>query len=94
MPKLTPAQIKTALASVPNWKRKGAVITRTYQFNDFVVAMRFVNATAKLAEKAWHHPDIDIRWNKVTLALTTHDQGGLTQKDFTLAKEFDAAAKR
>jgi len=94
MPKLTPAQIKTALASVPNWKRKGAVITRTYQFNDFVAAMRFVNAIAKLAEKAWHHPDIDIRWNKVTLALTTHDQGGLTQKDFALAKEFDAAARR
>ncbi|HYT58529.1 MAG TPA: 4a-hydroxytetrahydrobiopterin dehydratase [Haliangiales bacterium] len=94
MPKLTPAQIKTAMASVPNWKRKGAVITRTYQFNDFVAAMRFVNAIAKLAEKAWHHPDIDIRWNKVTLALTTHDQGGLTQKDFALAKEFDAAARR
>ncbi len=94
MPKLTPAQIKTALASVPNWKRKGAVITRTYQFNDFVAAMRFVNAIAKLAEKAWHHPDIDIRWNKVTLALTTHDQGGLTQKDFTLAKKIDAAATR
>ncbi len=94
MPKLTPAQIKTALASVPNWKRKGAVITRTYQFNDFVAAMRFVNAIAKLAEKAWHHPDIDIRWNKVTLALTTHDQGGLTQKDFALAKKIDAAARR
>jgi len=94
MPKLTPAQIKTAMASVPNWKRKGAVITRTYQFNDFVAAMRFVNAIAKLAEKAWHHPDIDIRWNKVTLALTTHDQGGLTQKDFALAKKIDAAARR
>jgi len=94
MPKLTPAQIKTAMASVTTWHRKGAVITRTYQFNDFVAAMRFVNAIAKLAEQAWHHPDIDIRWNKVTLALTTHDQGGLTQKDFALAKKIDAAARR
>jgi len=55
--------------------------------------MRFVNAVAVLAEKAGHHPDIDIRWNKVTLALTTHDQGGLTEKDFALAKKFDTAAK-
>jgi 4a-hydroxytetrahydrobiopterin dehydratase len=48
-----------------------------------------VNAVARLAEKAWHHPDIDIRWNKVTLTLTTHDAGGLTKKDFALAKKFD-----
>jgi len=55
--------------------------------------MRFVNAAARLAEKAWHHPDIDIRWNKVTLTLTTHSGGGLTEKDFALAKKFEAAAK-
>ena len=93
MPKLTVAQIKTALRSTPNWKRKGAAISRTYEFKDFVVAMRFVNAAARLAEKAWHHPDIDIRWNKVTLTLTTHSGGGLTEKDFALAKKFEAAAK-
>ena len=85
MPKLTPPQIKSALAAAPNWKKKGALIARTYEFKDFVAAMKFVNAVAKLAEQAWHHPDIDIRWNKVTLALTTHDQGGLTAKDFALA---------
>ena len=51
--------------------------------------MKFVNAVAKAAEKACHHPDIDIRWNKVTLALTTHDAGGLTEKDFDLARKFD-----
>jgi 4a-hydroxytetrahydrobiopterin dehydratase len=89
MAKLTPALIKTSLGSVPDWKRKGAAITRTYQFKDFPAAIRFVNALAKLAEKAGHHPDIDIRWNKVTLTLTTHDEGGLTQKDFDLAKHFD-----
>jgi 4a-hydroxytetrahydrobiopterin dehydratase len=89
MKKLTVAQIKTALPSVPGWKKKGAAITRTYQFKDFPAAIKFVNALAKLAEKAWHHPDIDIRWNKVTLTLSTHDAGGLTKKDFSLAKQFD-----
>jgi 4a-hydroxytetrahydrobiopterin dehydratase len=93
MPKHTATQIKSALKSVPEWKKMGTVITRTYQFKDFVAAIQFVNAVAKLAENAWHHPDIDIRWNKVTLALTTHDQGGLTEKDFALAKKFDALAK-
>jgi len=89
MTKLNAAQIKTALAAVPNWKKHGNAITRTFQFKDFPAAIKFVNVVAKLAEKAWHHPDIDIRWNKVTLTLTTHDAGGLTKKDFTLAKQFD-----
>ena len=89
MPKLTPSQIKSALASVKLWTKEGATIVRTYQFKDFPAAIKFVNAAARLAEKAWHHPDIDIRWNKVTLTLTTHDAGGLTKKDFALAKKFD-----
>jgi len=89
MKKLTAAQIKTALPSVPNWKKKGAAITRTFQFKDFPAAIKFVNAVAKAAEKAYHHPDIDIRWNKVILTLSTHDAGGLTRKDFNLAKQFD-----
>lgn len=89
MAKLNAAQIKTGIKSVPDWKKSGSDITRTYQFKDFVVAMKFVNAVAKLAEKAGHHPDIDIRWNKVTLALSTHSEGGLTEKDFKLAKQFD-----
>jgi len=90
MEKLTLAQIKTALPSVPDWKKKGSAITRTYQFKDFPAAIKFVDKLARVAEKAWHHPDIDIRWNKVTLVLTTHDAGGLTRKDFNLAKQFDA----
>ena len=89
MRKLTSAQIKTSLPSVPDWKKKGDAITRTFEFKDFPAAMKFVNAVAKPAEKANHHPDIDIRWNKVTLALSTHDSGGLTEKDFSLAKQFD-----
>jgi 4a-hydroxytetrahydrobiopterin dehydratase len=90
MEKLTPEQIKTALPSVPDWKQKDSTITRTFQFKDFPAAIQFVDKLAGLAEKEYHHPDIDIRWNKVTLALTTHDAGGLTQKDFNLAKQFDA----
>jgi 4a-hydroxytetrahydrobiopterin dehydratase len=89
MSKLNLAQIKAALAATPEWKKKGNAITRLYQFIDFPAAIKFVNAVARLAEKAGHHPDIDIRWNKVTLTLTTHDAGGLTKKDFDLAKKFD-----
>jgi 4a-hydroxytetrahydrobiopterin dehydratase len=89
MSKLKLAQIKSALATVPAWKKKHNTITRLYQFKDFPAAIKFVNAVARLAEKAWHHPDIDIRWNKVTLTLTTHDAGGLTKKDFELARKFD-----
>jgi 4a-hydroxytetrahydrobiopterin dehydratase len=92
MAKLAASKIKSALAKAPGWKRTGSVISRTFQFKDFVAAMKFVNTIARLAEKAWHHPDIDIRWNKVTLALTTHSEGGLTTKDFKLAKQFDALA--
>lgn len=89
MTKLTVAQIKSALKLTPEWRKQGATITRTFVFKDFPAAIKFVNAVAKLAEKAWHHPDIDIRWNKVTLTLTTHDAGGLTEKDFALAQKFD-----
>ena len=89
MAKLPATLIKSAVATVPGWKKKGATIVRTFEFKDFPAAMKFVNKVAALAEKAWHHPDIDIRWNKVTLVLTTHDEGGLTVKDFALAQKFD-----
>jgi 4a-hydroxytetrahydrobiopterin dehydratase len=94
MKKSTATQIKSALAEIPDWKKEDALISRTFQFKDFPAAMKFVNAVAALAEQAWHHPDIDIRWNKVTLALTTHDAGGLTQKDFDLARQFDQLSLR
>ena len=92
--KLDEVKIFLALASVPDWQKKGDLISRTFQFKDFPAAMKFVNAVAELAEETWHHPDIDIRWNKVTLALTTHDAGVLTEKDFALAKNFDALSLR
>jgi 4a-hydroxytetrahydrobiopterin dehydratase len=89
MKSLNLSQTKTALASVPEWKKSGSAISRTFQFKDFPAAMVFVNHIAWLAEAAAHHPDIDIRWNKVKLVLTTHDAGGLTEKDFALARQFD-----
>lgn len=93
MAKLKPAQIKTAMATVPAWKRKGAVISRTFTHKDFKGSIKFVNAVAKIAEKADHHPDIYIQWNKVLLQLTTHSAGGLTEKDFAVAAKFDHLAK-
>lgn len=92
MAKLSPKAIKAALPSVRQWKRKRGVITRVFEFKDFEAAMRFVNAVAERAEEAWHHPDIDIRWNRVTLTLTTHYEDGLTEKDFELARQFDHLA--
>ena len=90
MAELTPEKIKAALPSIKDWKKQSASITRTYQFKDFAQAMEFVNEVAALAEEANHHPDIDIRWNKVTLVLTTHSEGGLTQNDFDLAMKIDS----
>ena len=92
MAELNPDQIKAALPSVREWKKQSASITRTYSFKDFAQAMDFVNKLARAAEEAKHHPDIDIRWNKVTLTLATHSEGGLTPKDFDLARKIDALA--
>lgn len=89
MLKLTEAQIETALLAVPEWGESGDAIQRTYQFSDFVKAMSFVDQVAQAAERNRHHPDILIRYNKVTLTLSTHDAGGITTKDFDLAKACD-----
>ena len=90
--KMEPAKIILGLTTLPEWSRAGEIISRTFVFKDFPAAMKFVNEIAELAEQAQHHPDVDIRWNKVTLALTTHDAGGLTEKDFALARQCDALA--
>jgi 4a-hydroxytetrahydrobiopterin dehydratase len=92
MEKLVRSQLQAAQATVPHWTRRGQVIGRTFEFGDFVAALKFVNAVARAAEKAQHHPDIDIRWNRVRLALTTHDAGGLTDRDFALAQTADRLA--
>lgn len=92
MGKLSETEVASRLGGAPEWKRSGNEISRTFQFKDFAGAMKFVNGVAAEAEKANHHPDIDIRWNKVKLALSTHSEGGLTEKDFALAKVCDKLA--
>jgi 4a-hydroxytetrahydrobiopterin dehydratase len=74
------------LAATPGWTRDGAAIQRTWRFVDFKAAMIFVNGVAALAEKANHHPDVAIHYNEVTLRLWSHDAGGLTGRDFDLAR--------
>jgi 4a-hydroxytetrahydrobiopterin dehydratase len=93
MAKLTADQIKAALVKVPGWQRDGPAIRRTFVHKDFLGSVAFVNTLAKVAEAADHHPDIEIQWNKVTLRLTTHSSGGLTEKDFALAAKFDHLVK-
>jgi 4a-hydroxytetrahydrobiopterin dehydratase len=85
MKPLSDAEIAERLTRLPDWERRGGAIRRTYSFTDFKGAMAFVNRVAELAESLDHHPDIDIRYSKVTLALSTHDAGGLTARDFDLA---------
>lgn len=89
MSRLDGASVAQALRQLPGWERAGAEITRTYRFRDFREALAFVNRVGELAERAGHHPDIDIRYSAVTLALTTHDAGGLSAKDFELARAID-----
>jgi len=90
---LTEQQIEKALAELPGWTRsasaKVVTIQRVFEFPDFVRAMQFVNKVADAAEAANHHPDIDIRYNKVTMALTSHDSGGVTNRDVKMAKRIN-----
>jgi len=85
MPTLSSEEAQSRLASLAGWQIVAGELVKTFQFKDFVASLRFVNQVGELAERAGHHPDIDIRYNRVRLALTTHDAGGLTQKDFDLA---------
>jgi 4a-hydroxytetrahydrobiopterin dehydratase len=86
---LDPAGIREKMTAIPEWKLEGQNVVRQFTFGDFVEAMKFVNRVADLAEKNAHHPDIDIRWNKVRLALSSHDAGGITDKDFHVASAID-----
>ena len=83
---LTQTEIDQKIQTVPQWQQQEQTITRTFKFKNFVEAIAFVNQLVEPAEAAGHHPDIAISYNKVTISLTTHDAGGLTQKDFDLAQ--------
>jgi 4a-hydroxytetrahydrobiopterin dehydratase len=89
MPLLGKDEVQERLSSLPEWKEQQGEIVRQLEFSDFVAAVDFVNSVAAKAEAAGHHPDIDIRYNRVRLALVSHDAGGLTQRDFDLAAAID-----
>jgi 4a-hydroxytetrahydrobiopterin dehydratase len=87
MATLTPEQVATELAATPGWLISDGQLTRTVTRKDFRDALLFVNAVGFFAERADHHPDILISWNAVTFTLSTHSAGGLTGKDFALARQ-------
>jgi 4a-hydroxytetrahydrobiopterin dehydratase len=91
MTALTQQQAEAQLGNLPGWEIQGGELTRTFKFEDFRAALGFVNRVGELAEQAGHHPDIDIRYNKVRLGLVTHDAGAITAKDFELAAHADKA---
>jgi 4a-hydroxytetrahydrobiopterin dehydratase len=86
---LNSQDIKNWLKKLPEWELEKKAIERTYEFDDFSQAIEFVNGVAEIAEEDDHHPNIDIRYNKVRLALSTHSEGGLTDLDFELAEKID-----
>lgn len=87
--KLSQSAVQTKLAELPAWEQSEDTIQKQYKFKNFVEAIAFVNKLVEPAEAAGHHPDLSISYNKVTINLTSHDAGGLTQKDFDLAATFE-----
>jgi len=87
---LDPAIVDAELAGGLEWERQGDELVKTRRGKNFAAALAYVNAVGALAEAMDHHPDIDIRWNTVTLRLTTHSAGGLTRLDLDLARQIDA----
>ena len=81
--------VERELATMPGWERRGDAIARTFEFPSFMDGISFVHRVAEAAERADHHPDIDVRWRRVTCALSTHDTGGITELDTRLAREID-----
>ncbi|HEY7728698.1 MAG TPA: 4a-hydroxytetrahydrobiopterin dehydratase [Candidatus Eisenbacteria bacterium] len=94
MAKLTQAEIEGALRVLPGWSIRDGMLVKTYKHDSFPQAIVFVNAVAHLAELANHHPDIDVRYTDITLALVTHDQGGLTGRDVDLARQVEGIRRK
>ena len=92
MAKLNDDDVQKGLATLPGWERQGDEIIKEYKFNGFGDAVAFVVRLAFKADKADHHPDLDVRYNRVRVALSTHSEGGITAKDLALAAEANAAA--
>lgn len=90
--KLGEDEVRDRLQGLEGWTADGDALRKAFRFANFKQSMRFVNALADAAEAADHHPDIDIRYSQVHVGLSTHDCGGITELDFSLAKEADSAA--
>jgi 4a-hydroxytetrahydrobiopterin dehydratase len=92
--RLSDIAIQRELGNLTGWSRRGDAITKTFQFRNFLTGIGFVSAVAKAAEAADHHPDIDIRYTKITCTLSTHSAGGITQKDLDMARKIDMAQEK
>jgi len=91
---LSDSEIDSRLAQLDGWEREGDTIVKTFELADFVGSVAFVDKLVEPAEAMGHHPDLSISWNKVTVSITTHAAGGLTENDFALAKRIDQVAGR
>ena len=94
MPVLNAKQINLNMKAIPDWSERAQTIFRTFKFEGFLMSIAFVRRIAKQAQKINHHPGIDIRFDKVTLTLTSNDEGGITKKDFSLARQCDEVFSR
>lgn len=90
---LDTSEIRNCLKKIPEWELEKNRIERLFEFDDFTESIDFVNSVAEIAEEQEHHPDIDIRYNKVKLSISTHSKGGLTELDFQLAERIDTLAE-
>jgi 4a-hydroxytetrahydrobiopterin dehydratase len=89
---LSDAEIEERLSGLSGWERSGEAITKTFEHGDFVGSVEFVRSLVAPAEEMNHHPDLEISWDKVTVRISTHSEGGLTADDFELAGKIDALA--
>jgi 4a-hydroxytetrahydrobiopterin dehydratase len=90
MPVLSDEEVQTRLGQLDGWEREGESIRKRFKLDDFQGSVDFVNRITPIAEEMNHHPDVAISWNQVTLSLSTHSQGGITENDFELARRIDS----
>ena len=91
MAKLETAEIEKRLGAIPGWKYEGGAIIKLYRFKEFMAGIHFLVRVAEMAEAADHHPDVAINYTRITFLCTTHSEGGVTEKDFALAGQIEAA---